>query len=191
MDATELNDIIENSNGDLRHLINTIQFASLGISKSSTQTSKVKPPSRVKVHRDFLPSDLHLVGKLLYGKGISSETKMFDDTLLSTSTMSSSSIMDYLHENGFPFFTLLGDIATFLDGLSCADVLGNGGFSAYSKTQLMCKSVLGRLMITSNSVPASNSFRPICPPQKIRTIHQLLVDNNSEERQHWGYLSRR
>ncbi|OQR94878.1 hypothetical protein THRCLA_08069 [Thraustotheca clavata] len=144
--SSQLRSIIEQSHGDLRHAMNTLQ---LQVNSTHDNT------------RDSFPSDFHLIGRVLYPKD------HHGDEILKECALESSHILATVHHNCIDCFTEIDDLYQALDNFSFNDTLLQSAFKDrsnsmyYQHTQQLSQSLTERSIKCSNLHPNRQSFRPI------------------------------
>lgn len=151
MPPTEIQRVMDNSGGDIRHAINMLQlvahqghrrkqqsFPSLVAQKSrksksaaaaaTTTNSKQNDDESTSTNRDVFLSDFHVVGKILHGKmnkktsEKSSESSHVDfDRMVDMSGMTLEKVLELVHENCVNYFSQVDDLGDAMELLSMSE----------------------------------------------------------------------
>ncbi|KDO33599.1 hypothetical protein SPRG_19229 [Saprolegnia parasitica CBS 223.65] len=155
LSSTQLSAIVEQSHGDLRHAVNTLQF------QRKAATSKVKDDVRA---RDTFASDFHLIGRVLHPKD------RHEDDVLRECTLESAHVLATVHHNCVDVFTEIEDVYAAFETFSATDVLLRSAYrdrsnaNYYHATQQLGKTLIERAIRVANAHPAPPAFRPIARP---------------------------
>ncbi|KAH9119640.1 hypothetical protein LEN26_011529 [Aphanomyces euteiches] len=143
LSSQDVSHIVEQSHGDIRHAINTLQFQQKGGS------------------RDPFMSDFHLIGKLLHRKEIA------DDNPLRQCNMDTARILATVHQNCADCFTEIEDLGEAMELFSLTDTLLHSVYhdrsnsSYYERSQHIAQAILERTIYVTNIHPAPSAFRPL------------------------------
>ncbi|EQC30673.1 hypothetical protein, variant [Saprolegnia diclina VS20] len=154
--SSQLSAIVEQSHGDLRHAVNTLQFQRKAASSS-------KPKEDVRA-RDSFASDFHLIGRVLHPKD------HHDDDVLRECTLESAHVLATVHHNCIDVFTEIEDVYAAFETFSATDVLLRSAYkdrsnaNYYHATQQLGKTLVERAIRVANAHPAPHAFRPIARP---------------------------
>ncbi|GMF19549.1 unnamed protein product [Phytophthora lilii] len=148
---TDVQKIIDSSNGDIRHALNMLQLSQnpsmkkqrrihaapnkkgKKVAASSGPQSKETSSSNSSARDPFL-SDFHVVGKLLHGKmlqnksvdesSVTSEPSSADyDQILDASAMPLDRVLGLVHENSIAYFSQVEDLSGALELMSLCEVM--------------------------------------------------------------------
>ncbi|EEY66281.1 uncharacterized protein PITG_03838 [Phytophthora infestans T30-4] len=187
----DIQNIIDSSNGDMRHALNMLQLLQNPnvkkhrISETSSATSSSA--------RDPFLSDFHVVGKLLHGKML--QNKSADesalkndvdyDQILNASAMPLDRILGLVHENSIAYFSQVEDLSGALELMSLCEVMVAESYSGASSSEAVKRSrdvaqaILTRTIAVTNENPAPKAFRPITRPRTY-TTNQRIVSRRDE-----------
>ncbi|KAF4027831.1 Rad17 P-loop domain [Phytophthora infestans] len=205
----DIQNIIDSSNGDMRHALNMLQLLqNPNVKKhrivlaTATKKRKRKNGSSVKSEtssatsssaRDPFLSDFHVVGKLLHGKML--QNKSADesalkndvdyDQILNASAMPLDRILGLVHENSIAYFSQVEDLSGALELMSLCEVMVAESYSGASSSEAVKRSrdvaqaILTRTIAVTNENPAPKAFRPITRPRTY-TTNQRIVSRRDE-----------
>ena len=191
-------EIHDQSNGDIRHAIMTLQLFATGRSRASTTT--VTLGNEGQKNRDTKLSTFHSLGKLLYAKRVldkNGESRLaFDpETILQRSDLGINGSLRFLEFHSPNFFTDIAELSRAYSSFSdVADMLSFDTFSGGSTgtnngsssvfPYECASSIAGRTVASTNIHPAPNKFRQFSRPKVFDVMrngfqNQILVDQLS------------
>eukprot|EP00536_Pseudo-nitzschia_multiseries_P008787 jgi/Psemu1/288025/fgenesh1_pg.230_\ len=190
-----LDEIHEQSRGDVRHAIMTLQLHATGRSKN--KYGAIDLDARGKNQRDTKLSTFHSLGKLLYAKrevnsdGIS--RLAFDpEAILEQSDLGVEGSLRFLEFHSVDFFTDIIELSNAFSSFSdVADMLGHATSrrsNSHENENIFpygcASSIAGRTVGNTNIHPAPNRFRQFSRPKVFDILrngkqNQILVDQLS------------
>ncbi|CAO3621358.1 unnamed protein product [Mucor hiemalis] len=126
---SQMENLIDTSNGDIRQAINSLQFFSNQGSTSSYPIPKKRRNDKGEVIVDFMRhtghlSLFHAVGKVLYAKrNVDGTFESNPEHIISKIPKGNDGFIDYLHQNCIEFFDEIEHCAKALEDISNADTL--------------------------------------------------------------------
>ncbi|OWZ23120.1 hypothetical protein PHMEG_0002042 [Phytophthora megakarya] len=205
---TDIQNIIDSSNGDLRHALNTLQLSQ----NPSVKKPRVLPTSAIKKGkkrsastgvsqtkvlsstncsaRDPFLSDFRVVGKLLHGKIFqdksAGDSELNDyDQILDASAMSLDRVLGLVHENSIAYFSQVDDLSGALELMSLCEVMvaesynGVSSSEAFKRSRDVAQAILMRTVAVTNENPTPKAFRPITRPRTY-AAKQRIVSRREE-----------
>ncbi|TMW68582.1 hypothetical protein Poli38472_006050 [Pythium oligandrum] len=195
----ELQQVIENSDGDIRHAINMLQLTrNRRKMKRERGPASIKKPSKSsptsigtdedeEATRDPFLSDFHIIGKLLHGKSQASMSSnggtkhgLVDfDRILDTSAMPLDRVLSLMYTNCAPYFTDIADLDQAISLMSLSETWMSSAYKAtttsetFQRSQDLSRSLLVRSIALTNAHPAPSAFRPIAGPRTFETRKRI------------------
>lgn len=155
--SADIENIIDDSMGDLRHAINTLQALALQ-NLDPVKTRKTLKASGKKqasgtnkegsgAKRDPFFSDFHIVGKLLNGKLAKSKSttdskkdeRVDYDQLLDAVDLPLEKVLSLVHENCVDFFTQIEDLGDAMDLMSFSENMIAASYKAISSSEVRAR----------------------------------------------------
>ncbi|ETP29140.1 hypothetical protein F442_21680 [Phytophthora nicotianae P10297] len=163
----DIQNIIDSSNGDMRHALNMLQLSlnpnvkkHKAVSATTTKKGKRRRVSSANSEastapsasiRDPFLSDFHVVGKLLHGKMLANKNadesalrngaNTIDyDQILDASAMPLDRVLALVHENSIAYFTQVEDLSGALDLMSLCEVLVAESYSGVRSSEAFKRS---------------------------------------------------
>ncbi|KAG3036135.1 hypothetical protein PC121_g694 [Phytophthora cactorum] len=163
----DIQNIIDSSNGDVRHALNMLQLSlNPNVKKHrvvpSTTTKKGKKRSTSSVNseassatsssaRDPFLSDFHVVGKLLHGKMLQNKSAgeaalksrasgVGYDQILDASAMPLDRVLGLVHENSIAYFSQVEDLSGALELMSLCEVMVAESYCGVSSAEAFKRS---------------------------------------------------
>uniref|UniRef100_A0AAV1V0K4 RanBP2-type domain-containing protein n=1 Tax=Peronospora matthiolae TaxID=2874970 RepID=A0AAV1V0K4_9STRA len=209
--VADIQKIIDCSCGDIRHALNMLQvLGNPGVKKlemvlapASKKAKREKMSTSPKTLsaitssvRDPFLSDFHVVGKLLHGKMLQSESSdkgkskrktydIDDDQILSASAMPMERVLGLVHENSVAYFSQVEDLSGALELMSFCEMMVAKSCNsvsiseAFKRSRDVTQAILLRAVAVTNKNPAPKKFRPITRPRTY-TAKQRMVSRREE-----------
>lgn len=146
---TDIENIIDDSMGDLRHAINMLQALQNRDSAAAPKANRKKQASgdskeSSSAKRDPFFSDFHIVGKLLNGKLAKSKQAMESkkdeqvdyDQLLDAVDLPLEKVLSLVHENCVDFFTQIDDLGDAMELMSFSENMIAASYKAISSSEV-------------------------------------------------------
>jgi len=193
--ADFLNEIHDQSNGDIRHAIMTLQLHATGRARNCL--GAVDIDTRGQNQRDTKLSTFHSLGKLLYAKRVSSSDGKsrlaFDpEAILEQSDLGVEGSLRFLEFHSVDFFTDIIELSNAFSSFSdAADMLGHATTKRSNSHEnnnifpyACASSIAGRTVANTNIHPAPTRFRQFSRPRAFDILrngkeNQILVDQLS------------
>lgn len=179
---SDVQDIAEQSLGDLSHALLTLQFTARGATTHAVS------------HRDSSLSLFHGLGKLLYNKRVDQSTSgeyarapmdgFQPEETVHASGLSGPSVTAFLHENILSFVDdeYIDDISQCLEEISFSDVVSchrdatpyyglDDPDAARGMSDLIASMISSRGICFWNSHPAPRTWKPLKAPQAFKVEH--------------------
>ncbi|XP_050436033.1 cell cycle checkpoint protein RAD17 [Adelges cooleyi] len=176
--SSELNNIYDETNGDLRSSIINLSFVCMNV-----QNKVIKSSSNSKDENLDL---FHSIGRVIYPKKetIDSPLKFKfthnPDYIAENFAMQPTTVLGFLQENYLSRFSSLSDVCEGADAISAADVIMSSNFmfgvSLY-EISLSSLSVAVRGLMLANKKPVK-SFRSIVKPKHFQYNNQVEIYKN-------------
>ncbi|XP_075220222.1 cell cycle checkpoint protein RAD17-like isoform X1 [Lycorma delicatula] len=210
----DLIDVAESSDGDLRSAILKLQFNLDNSSCGNNNLFKI-PKSvssnneRIKLKKSFsknkvceIDKDKKLdffnsIGRVLYPKKETSDNKneyrfvYSPDNIANTFLTEPNKFINILHENYLDRFTDIKDVSTVATNLSMSDILFSSCWEAKDVMVQYSLSTVTRSLMTSNSSPAPNKWKPMTKSkiwftdtnkkENLESVRHIFPDLQSEK----------
>lgn len=162
IDPSDIQHIVDKSDGDIRHAINMLQLVAHRSHRSRKQGSSssqkvVKKRSAaaainepISVNRDPFFSDFHIVGKLLHGKmkqqkttsvGAEGISSINYDQIMDASAMSLEKVLELVHENCVDYFSQVEELGDAMELLSMTESILSESYKGTSSSEVLRNTV--------------------------------------------------